>query len=66
MSGIGLPKGMTSDEAYVAVEQVCYCAASTARDGHLHEDDGSVLCLHYEGEDGNRCPQALSIEGAPV
>jgi hypothetical protein len=35
----------------------CHCPASTARDGHYHEDDGLILCLHYEDEDATNCPQ---------
>lgn len=42
----------------------CLCEASTARDGHIHEDDGSVLCLHYEGEDGTDCPAPKANEKA--
>lgn len=37
---------------------VCHCAASNAADGHIHEPDGYVLCLHDEEEDGSECPNA--------
>lgn len=35
---------------------ICHCPASTAEAGHIHEDDGYVLCLHDEDEDGSECP----------
>lgn len=38
------------------MNDVCHCPASNAAAGHIHEDDGSVLCLHIEDEDGSECP----------
>ena len=51
---------MMEDDAYdkMREERVCHCELSTARDGHIHEASGYILCLHYEGEDGRDCPQA--------
>ncbi len=44
------------------MNEVCYCPASSARDGHIHEEGGDILCLHWyddetdEYEDGSSCP----------
>ena len=38
----------------------CHCPASNATEGHIHEDDGSILCLHVDGEDGSECPNGVA------
>ena len=43
--------------------RVCHCSSSTARNGHIHEDNGYILCLHYEGESAPHCP-AITINDA--
>lgn len=36
--------------------EICYCEASTAAHGHIHEENGTILCLHFDGEDATDCP----------